>query len=106
MVASPPESDAIMPGRSLRSRAYQAALEPESPVTMQPSGSRGDSSQNTRCGLSGSASFIARASSTRHQRATLRSTSARQRRSGLGLSKGSSARSVSAQSPTRLSSIG
>src|SRR5450756_838663 len=50
IVASPPESDAIMPGRIFRSRAYQLAHEPESHVRMQRSGKRGDSSQHTRCG--------------------------------------------------------
>ena len=37
------------------------AAEPESQVRMQPLGRRGESSQNTRCGLSGFASFMARA---------------------------------------------
>ena len=36
--------------------------EPESQVRMHLSGSRGESSQNTRCGLIGFASFMARAS--------------------------------------------
>src|ERR1043166_671923 len=48
MVARFPESDAIIPRRTLRSRANQLAAEPESATIMQLSGNRGDSSQNTR----------------------------------------------------------
>jgi hypothetical protein len=47
---------------------------------MQFSGRRGESSQNTRCGWIGLASFFDRASSTRHQRATSRSMRSRQAR--------------------------
>ena len=43
----------IIPCRILTSRAYQFADEPESPRGSQRSGSRGDSSQNTRCGFIG-----------------------------------------------------
>ena len=88
------------------SRAYQLAVEPESAVRMQRSGRRGDSSQNTRCGLIGSAATIARSSSVFHQDATFFSTVSRQPVSVLCFSKGSSARSVSALSPTMLYSIG
>ncbi len=42
-----------MPRRIFRSRAYQLAQEPESLVMMARSGSRGDNSQVTRCGLTG-----------------------------------------------------
>src|SRR5690348_17750511 len=66
IVASPPESEAIMPSRIFRSRAYQLAEEPESDERMQLSGSRDESSQNTRSGLIGSAAAIARDSSTCH----------------------------------------
>src|SRR5207248_4487699 len=48
-----------MPRRILRSRANQFAADPESQVRMQFSGRRGDSSQNTRCGLMGLASSMA-----------------------------------------------
>src|SRR5690348_11948179 len=53
IVASPPDNDAIMPSRILRTRAYQFADEPESQVRITRSGSLGDNSQNTRCGLIG-----------------------------------------------------
>ncbi len=74
-----------MPRRILMSRAYQLAAEPESLERMALSGSRFDSSQKTRCGLIGLASFIARASSTFHQSATLASIRLRQLRSVLRL---------------------
>src|SRR3569833_2652363 len=61
MLARLPESDASMPRRSLRSRAYQLAAEPESAATMQRSGKRGDNSQNTRCGYMGRVLLYARA---------------------------------------------
>src|SRR5437879_6112377 len=66
MVARFPESDPIIPLRNFRSRAYQLAVDPESAATMQRSGSRGDSSQNTRCGLIGFAEVMARVSSSFH----------------------------------------
>ena len=44
MVASVPESEPIIPWRRRTSRAYQLAAEPESEVTMAPSGSRLESS--------------------------------------------------------------
>ena len=88
------------------SRAYQLATEPESAVRMQFSGRRGDSSQNTRCGLIGSAATIARSSSVFHQDATPFSIVLRQPVSVFCFSNGSSARNVSALSPIRLYSIG
>src|ERR1700738_3567617 len=45
--------EAIMPRRIFRSRAYQFAHDPESLVRITRSGSLGDSSQATRCGLTG-----------------------------------------------------
>ena len=60
IVANVPETEAIMPRRILTSRAYQLVPEPVSQAMMHFSGSLGDNSQKTRCGLSGSASFIAR----------------------------------------------
>src|SRR6476661_8053813 len=48
IVASPPDSDAIIPSRTLISRAYQLADEPESQVRITRSGSRDDNSRNTR----------------------------------------------------------
>src|SRR5690348_2712975 len=106
MVARPPDKDAIMPRLSLRSRANQFAEEPESPARMQLSGSRDESSQNTRCGLMGSADCIACPSSVFHQSATLLSIFLRQALSDLRLRRGIKARSVSPLSPTRLTSIG
>ena len=88
------------------SRANQFAADPESDARIARSGSREDSSQNTRCGLSGSASFIARRSITCHQSATPASTSLRQERSSLRFRRGIRARSVSPLSPTRLTSVG
>ncbi len=73
---------------------------------MQFSGSSGDTSQNTRCGLIGSAGTIARSSSVFHQDATPSSTVFRQLVSVLGFSNGSRARKVSALSPIMLYSIG
>ena len=106
IVARLPESVAIMPRRSFRSLANQLAAEPESLVRIAPSGSLGESSQNTRCGLIGSALCIARSSSSCHQSETLASIVSRHCRSGLCTSSGSSARSVARASPTRFSSIG
>mgnify|MGYP003624072980 CR=1 FL=1 len=67
IVASDPETDAIMPRRIFTSRAYQFVPDPVSQAIMHFSGRRGESSQKTRWGLSGSAEFIARFSSTSHQ---------------------------------------
>src|SRR5215217_729898 len=88
MVARFPESEAIMPRRTLTSRAYQLAADPESQVRMQRSGSLGDNSQKTRWGLIGFALFIARASSTFHQSDTPSSIFSRQARSVLRRSNG------------------
>src|SRR6266545_362583 len=106
IVARVPESDASIPLRTLTSRANQFAAEPESEVRMQLSGSREESSQNTRWGLIGSASVIARASISSHQSRTCFSIRSRQERSDFGSRCGSSARSVSFASPTRFTSIG
>jgi hypothetical protein len=105
-VASVPDKVAIMPRRILRLRANQLATLPESALMMALSGSRGDSSHSTRCGLIGSASESERSSTTCHHSSTLRSVSSRQERSSLRFSSGSSARRESALSPTRLTSIG
>ncbi|CAN5437024.1 hypothetical protein BH18ACT1_BH18ACT1_16350 [soil metagenome] len=101
-----PDSDERIPLRILMSRAYQLAAEPESALIITSSGRRGDSSQNTRWGLTGSASFMARASTMRHQRSTSASMPARQERSSLRRSIGRRARRVARLSPTRLTSIG
>ena len=106
IVASVPESDAIMSRRSLRSRANQFADEPESAVRMQRSGSRDESSQKTRCGLIGSASSWARRSISCHQSWTLSAICSCQPRSVFSSSSGRSARSVSRASPTSCTSIG
>ena len=47
MVARVPDSEAIIPLRSLTSRAYQLADEPESEARIAPSGRRLESSWNT-----------------------------------------------------------
>ena len=88
------------------SRAYQLAVEPESAVRMQFSGSSGDSSQNTRCGLIGSAATIARSSSVFYQDETPSSIVLRHDVSVFCFSNGSSTRSVSALSPIMLYSMG
>src|SRR6266702_7508185 len=90
--ASPPDSDAIMPRRIFRSRAYQFAQDPESLVRITRSGSRGDSSQATRCGLTGLAGCIARSSSVFHHLETLLAISFRQAGSVFASSIGSRAR--------------
>src|SRR5216110_1382397 len=64
IVARLPESEAIIPRRTFRSRAHQLVDDPESAQRMQRSGSFGESSQKRRCGLIGLASFIARAFNT------------------------------------------
>src|SRR3954454_1187107 len=76
--ARPPESEAIMPRRIFRSRAYQLAQEPEALVRMTLSGSRGDSSHVTRCGLIGCAGCIARSSRVFHHLARPLATPSRQ----------------------------
>src|SRR5688572_24417022 len=48
IVARFPDNDAIMPFLIFSSRAYQLAAEPESAVSIQLSGRRGDNSVNTR----------------------------------------------------------
>jgi hypothetical protein len=78
-----PDSEAIIPSRILSWSAHQLAEEPESEAVMQRSGSHGLNSQKTRCGLIGSASFMARPSTTCHQRAMLCSISSRHDRSAL-----------------------
>ena len=78
----------------------------ESEERMQLSGNRGESSQNIRCGLIGSALFMARASSTFHHSSISFSSICRHDRSSLRFKSGMSARSVSALSPIRFTSIG
>ena len=56
-----------MPSRILTSRANQFADEPESEEMIARSGSRSESSQKRRWGLSGCADCIARASISFHQ---------------------------------------
>src|ERR1700748_875395 len=80
IVASEPDTDAIMPRRILTSRAYQLVPEPVSQAMMHFSGSLGDNSQKMRCGLSGLASFIARFWRTSHQPWTFFSIVSRQER--------------------------
>ena len=73
---------------------------------MQFSGSRGESSQKTRSGLIGFAEFMALASRTFHHSAMFLSIVSRQDLSVLRVSRGRSARKVSALSPTSGTSIG
>src|SRR5450432_2583447 len=98
MLARFPETEAFIPGRIFKSRANQLAVEPESAVKMHLSGRRGDNSQKTRWGLSGVASFMARASSTFHHFKISFSIFSRHERSVFLFSSGSSARNVSALS--------
>ena len=106
IVASVPEMPAFIPARSFRWRAHQLAAVPESAVRMHLSGRSGESSWNTRCGLTGSPGSIARSSSIRQLRSTLRSICSRHDRSVFRSSSGSSARRVAPASPTRFTSIG
>src|SRR5207302_366607 len=106
IVASEPDTEAIMPRRILTSRAYQLVPEPVSQAMTHFSGSLGDNSQNTRCGLSGLASCIARFCRTSHQLLTFFSMVSRQERFGLRSSSGSNLRNVAALSPIKLTSIG
>src|SRR6185437_4545288 len=106
IVARPPDTEPIMPRRILMSRAYQFVPDPEAAAKMQPSGTFGDNSQNTRCGLIGSPASCAMASSVFHPSLTFLSIFSRHERSLLRLMSGASALSVVALSPTRLTSIG
>ena len=106
IVARLPESDAIIPLRIFRYCAYQLAVEPESAARMQLSGSFGESSAKTRCGLIGFASCFARSATSFHQSRISSSICARHSRLVLRLSKGISACSDSLLSPVRLTSIG
>src|SRR3546814_13067352 len=83
MLASLPDSEPIMPRRSLMSRAYQFVCEPQSPHRITSCGSFGDSPQHTSCGLIGSADAIERASESSHQVATRYSMLSRPLRSSL-----------------------
>ena len=90
----------------MRNRAYQLATEPESAATIALCGSRSESSHTIRMGLTGWASSIAWRSIVPHQATTFSSIVSRHARSVGPDSSGSSARSVAAASPTRLTSIG
>src|ERR1700754_4567131 len=67
MVARPPDSDPRTSPRMRRCRAYQLATEPESAVTIASSGSRSESSQTIRMGLTGLASSRGRRPIARQQ---------------------------------------
>src|SRR5205085_2631727 len=84
----------------------QFATDPESAVMMALSGKRGDNSQNTRCGLSGSAEFIARDSRVSHHSFSPCSMPRLHEDSFFCVSIGNKARSVVALSPTMLTSMG
>ena len=73
---------------------------------MALSGSRCDSSDTMRIGLTGFASSIACRAMVSHQRLTFFSIFSRQARSVGPDSRGSSARRVAPASPTRLTSVG
>jgi hypothetical protein len=106
IVASVPETAAIMPSRSLRFRAHQFVAEPESPMTMQRSGRRRLSSLKTLIGFKGSAVCIPWFSRISHQRETWPSICSRQERSSLRRRYGMSALRVCLLSPITLISIG
>ncbi len=95
-----------MPRRIFRSRANQLAHEPESLVRITRSGRRGDSSQTTRWGLTGMAGCMARSCIRSHQLESPLASSSRKPPSVFWISSGRSALSVSAESPTRFTSIG
>ncbi len=95
-----------MPFRIRTSRAYQFAQDPESLVRITSSGRRGDSSQVTRCGLTGLAGCMARLSIRSHQWDMPLAIPSRKDVSALGVSRGNSAFRVSAASPARFTSIG
>ncbi|MNS58766.1 hypothetical protein D3C72_916950 [compost metagenome] len=106
MLASPPDTDPIMPSRNCTSRAYQLAADPESQVTMQCSGRRLDNSRNGRWGLTPLALTMARATTVSRQRDTRFSMPFTQRSDALGSSLGSKACKVRRASPTRPTSTG
>lgn len=90
----------------LRLRAYQLVEEPESAVMIALPGSRSDSSETIRIGLTGSAWTAASSATVCHQSATFFSTVSRQLRSSCCSISGSSACRVARLSPTRLTSVG
>src|SRR5690242_17401677 len=106
MVARLPDKEAIMPSLILRLRANQFAEDPESEERMQRSGSRGDNSEKTFCGLIGFALSSARASITFHHCLISFSSFSRQERSCFRFKRGIKAFNVSLLSPSRLTSIG
>ncbi|CAM5649063.1 hypothetical protein SANTM175S_02662 [Streptomyces antimycoticus] len=106
MVARVPDSEPRMDPRMRRWRAYQFAAEPESAARITSWGSRASRAWTTYSGLMGSASTAARRSMTCHQRAVSFSIFLRHDPCFLRFSWGSSARSVSRASPTRLTSKG
>ena len=106
IVASVPDSEPRTAPRIFRNRAYQFATEPESAATIAFGGSRSESSQTIRIGLTGLASSIAWRSIVPHHATTFSSIVSRHARSVGPDSSGSSARSVAAASPTRLTSVG
>src|SRR5699024_1888869 len=106
IVARFPESEAIILSLTFKSRANQFADEPESEVRITFSGNFGDSSQKTRCGLIGLASFIARDSMTFHQSSISSSSFFFQVRSSLYFTNGNSASRVNLLSPCKFTSLG
>ena len=92
MVASVPDSEPrCSVAVNFRCRAYQLAADPESDETMALAGSRSESSQNSRWGLtipSLSLSVMAWRCMVSHQPDTLASTVSRQDRSSLRVSNG------------------
>jgi len=80
--------------------------EPESDEMIAPPGSRFESSWKTSCGLIGSAGSWARSSISCHHSSTDSAIQSCQVRSDFRSRSGCSARSVSAASPTRLTSFG
>ncbi len=106
MVARVPDSEPRIVPRMRRWRAYQFAAEPESAARITSSGSSPSRAWATNSGLMGSAATSARRSMTSHQRATSFSIFSRQAPCVFRSSLGTSRLSVSAASPTRLTSNG
>src|SRR5690242_20674353 len=106
MVASVPETDPRIPARNRTHRAYQLVDDPESAVTIAPSGRRSESSHATRIGLTGSAVNVLCRATVSHHRPTLLSIESRHDRSAFGRRCGINAASVAFASATMLSSVG
>src|SRR5690625_1084599 len=106
MVASVPDNEPLMLPRNRRCRAYQFAADPESADMIASSGSRDESSQKIRIGLTGSASTMASDSMVAHHDSMFCSMPLRHVELEFCSTYGNSARRVAVASPTRLTSVG